>query len=49
MKIFTRIWELLAALGIYTTIMFAMGYLYASLPVHRERTCTPDLIDRILK
>lgn len=41
--------KFLAGLGMYTAAMFIMGYLYASIPVHRERTCTPDLIDRILK
>ena len=46
MKTLTTI---LAGLGMYTTAMFILGYLYASIPVHRERTCTPDLIDRVFK
>ena len=39
----------LVALGFYTTMMFCFGYIYASTPLVKERTCTPDLIDRILK
>jgi hypothetical protein len=39
----------LASLGFYTLMMFCFGYLYASIPLVKERTCTPDLIDRILK
>ena len=46
MKTLTTI---LAGLGMYTTAMFCLGYLYASIPLTKERTCTPDLIDRLLK
>jgi len=49
MKIFNHVWQILTALGMYTAGMFVMGYLYASYPLVRELTCTPDLIDRILK
>ena len=41
--------KFLAGLGMYTAAMFIMGYLYASYPLTKERTCTPDLIDRLLK
>jgi hypothetical protein len=49
MKIFNRIWELLTVLGIYASFMFALGYLYASIPLVQERTCSPDFIDRVFK
>lgn len=49
MKIFNYVWQLLVVLGMYTAAMFIMGYLYASIPLVKERTCTPDLIDRVLK
>lgn len=46
MKLLTNF---LITLGVYTTFMFVMGYLYASYPLVRQLTCTPDLIDRIFK
>ncbi|CAB4198416.1 hypothetical protein UFOVP1309_87 [uncultured Caudovirales phage] len=49
MKIFSYIWQGFAVLGMYTAAMFVMGYLYVSIPLQKERTCTPDLIDRILR
>lgn len=49
MRIFNYVWQILAVLGMYAAAMFAMGYLYASYPLVRELTCTPELIDRILK
>jgi len=39
----------LASLGFYALLMFCFGYLYASAPLVKERTCTPDLMDRIFK
>ena len=39
----------LAALGFYALLMFCFGYLYASIPLVKEHTCRPDLIDRVLK
>lgn len=41
--------KLLAAIGVYAVVMFLLGYIYASYPLVQERTCTPDLIDRVLK
>jgi len=49
MKIFHHAWKLLAILGMYAAAMFVLGYLYASIPLAKERTCTPNLIDRIFK
>ena len=37
----------LTALGVFTVLMFLLGYAYASVPL--KRTCTPSFIDRILK
>jgi hypothetical protein len=37
----------LAALGMYATLMAALGYLWATYVP--PKTCTPTLIDRILK
>jgi len=39
----------LASLGFYVVLMFCFGYIYASIPLTKERTCTPNLIDRIFK
>ena len=41
--------DVLAGLGVFVVVMFVFGYIYASIPLTKERTCTPDLIDRILK
>jgi hypothetical protein len=45
----TYIVKFLAIIGFYTFLMIVLGYLYASAPLVKERTCTPDLIDRIFK
>ena len=39
----------LAALGMFATLMFLLGYTYAKIPLVLQKTCTPDLIDRIFK
>ena len=39
----------LTFLGMFAAAMFVMGYLYASIPMVKVRTCTPSIIDRILK
>jgi hypothetical protein len=39
----------LAFLGFYALLMFCVGYLYASIPLIKEHTCRPDLVDRVLK
>jgi len=47
--ILTYIFKFLVTIGIYAAVMIVLGYLYASAPLVKERTCTPDLIDRIFK
>jgi len=37
----------LAAIGVFTTAMFLLGYLWATYVP--ERTCTPDFIDRMFR
>jgi hypothetical protein len=37
----------LAALGMFAFLMFCLGYAYASIPL--PKTCTPSIVDRILK
>lgn len=39
----------LTALGMFAAAMFVMGYLYASIPMVKVKTCTPSIIDRIFK
>jgi hypothetical protein len=39
----------LSALGFYALLMFCFGYLYASIPLVKEHTCTADFIDRVFK
>lgn len=39
----------LSALGMFAVLMFLLGYTYASIPLVRERTCTPTITDRIFK
>ena len=39
----------LSALGMFAVVMFLLGYAYAQIPLALEKTCTPTLIDRILK
>ena len=48
-SVFSYIVKFFAIIGMYTAIMMVLGYLWASAPLVKERTCTPDLIDRILK
>jgi ABC-type phosphate transport system permease subunit len=48
-SVFSYIIKFFAVIGIYAFIMFVAGYLWASAPLTKERTCTPDLIDRIFK
>jgi hypothetical protein len=38
-----------AIIGFYAFLMIVAGYLWASAPLVKERTCTPDLVDRIFK
>jgi len=38
-----------AIIGVYAAIMMTLCYLWATAPLVKERTCTPDLIDRIFK
>ena len=45
----TWVVKFFAIIGIYAFIMFFLGYLWASTPLVKERTCTPDLMDRIFK
>jgi hypothetical protein len=37
----------LVFLGMFAAMMFVLGYLYASIPL--AKTCTPTLIDKVLK
>lgn len=39
----------LSALGMFAVVMFLLGYAYASVPLVLQKTCTPSIIDRILK
>ena len=39
----------LSALGMFAVVMFLLGYTYASIPLVMQKTCTPSIIDRILK
>jgi hypothetical protein len=39
----------LAALGMFAALMFLLGYTYAQIPLVLQKTCTPSIIDRILK
>jgi hypothetical protein len=39
----------LAALGMFAALMFLLGYTYAKIPLVLQKTCTPSIIDRILK
>jgi len=48
-SVFSYIVKFLAIIGFYTFLMIVLGYLYASAPLVKERTCTPDLMDRIFK
>jgi len=48
-SVFSYVIKFFAVIGIYVFIMFFLGYLWASVPLVKERTCTPDLIDRIFK
>ena len=41
--------KFLAIIGLYAVICVFIGYAYALIPLTVERTCTPDLIDRMLK
>jgi len=41
--------DFFALVGAVATTMFILGYAYASIPVVKVKTCTPTLIDRILK
>jgi hypothetical protein len=47
--VLTYIVKFLAIIGFYTFIMFVAGYLWASAPLTVERSCTPDLVDKIFK
>ena len=38
-----------AALGMFAAAMFTLGYLYASIPLVKAKTCTPTITDRIFK
>jgi hypothetical protein len=46
-------WELvyrtLVLTGVFATIMFVLGYLWASTNYHQPKMCTPTLLDRIFK
>ena len=39
----------LSALGVFTVVMFLVGYAYAKVPLVLPKTCTPSIIDRIFK
>jgi hypothetical protein len=39
--------DFFALVGIAATTMFVLGYTYASVPL--PKTCTPTVMDRILK
>lgn len=39
----------LTFLGMFAALMFLLGYTYASIPLVTQKTCTPSIIDRILK
>jgi hypothetical protein len=39
----------LTALGMFTALMFTLGYAYASIPVVLSKTCTPTFIDKLIK
>ena len=39
----------LSALGMFAVVMFLLGYTYAKIPLVLQKTCTPSVIDRILK
>ena len=39
----------LSALGMFAVVMFLLGYTYAQIPLVLQKTCTPSIIDRILK
>ena len=39
--------DFFALVGIAATTMFLLGYTYASVPL--PKTCTPTVVDRILK
>ena len=41
--------DIFALIGIAATTMFILGYTYAQVPLAKAKTCTPDLIDRVLK
>ena len=45
----TWVVKFFAIIGFYTFLMIVLGYVWASTPLVKERTCTPDLIDRIFK
>jgi hypothetical protein len=48
-SLFGYITKFFAIIGLYTALLILLGYLYASTPLTKERTCTPDFIDRVLK
>ena len=48
-SMFGYIIKFFAIIGFYAFLMFVAGYLWASVPLVKERICTPDLIDRIFK
>ena len=39
----------LSFLGMFAALMFLLGYTYAKIPLVLEKTCTPSVIDRVLK
>jgi hypothetical protein len=47
--VFAWVVKFLAIIGLYAVICVFIGYAYASIPLVKERTCTPYLIDRIFK
>jgi hypothetical protein len=48
-SVFGYVIKFLAIIGFYTFIMFVAGSLWASAPLTVERSCTPDLVDKIFK
>lgn len=41
--------HVLTLIGMFAAAMFVMGYIYASLPMVKVRTCQPSITDRIFR
>ncbi len=49
MRFVNAVMQGFAALGMFAVAMFALGYLYASIPLVKAKSCTPTITDRIFK